>query len=48
MESTKTEKNNNQQLLQTNNINVTVIPVDLARSRAHSSQNSDFILEQYR
>lgn len=50
MESTKSEKNENTQqiIIQANNINVTVIPVEFARNRSYSSQNTDYLPEQYR
>lgn len=50
METTKQDKNDNAQqiIIQTNNINVTVIPVEFSQNRSYSGQNSDYLLEQYR
>lgn len=35
-------------VIQTNSINVTVIPVEFTRNRSYNSQNSDYMAEQFR
>lgn len=48
MNNSDNNKETQQLIIQSNNYNVTVIPIDYTRNRNYNTQNSDYVMEQYK